>query len=145
MTAMSVRQQAAQACVDRFAGKPFAWGSADCGKLVNHNLHKLGIKVGLLKGATYKSEFGAIRHLKKHGLSSMLEAMDATECSRIGAASALVGDVIALPGEGTVWDAALVVSLGNGRALGFQDGVCHVLQPDLTHAITAWRCDPCRK
>jgi hypothetical protein len=64
---------------------------------------------------------------------------------RIPPAMATTGDVIGLACEGSLWDMALVVSVGNGRVLGIKDGVCAVLQPEMKYAVAAWRCNPCRR
>jgi hypothetical protein len=143
---MVLRGQAAQACIDRFNGKPMAWGKVDCAKIAAHNLRKLGIATSLMKGAVYASEMGAAKELRARGFKGLGDAMDAIDrVFRIPPAMATTGDVIGLACEGSLWDMALVVVVGNGRVLGIKDGVCAVLQPDMTQAVAAWRCNPCRK
>jgi hypothetical protein len=141
-----VRSQAAQGCIDRFSGKPMAWGKVDCARIVAHNLRGLGIGTSLVKGLTYSTEIGAVRALRSLGCKGMGDAMDAIDRAfRIPPAMATIGDVIGMACEGELWDMALVVAVGNGRVLGIKDGVCGILQPDMNHALAAWRCNPCRK
>ena len=143
---MVIRGEAAQACIDRFSGKPMKWGTVDCAKIAAHNLRQLGIATSLMKGAVYTSEMGAAKALRARGFKGLSDAMDAIDrVFRIPPAMATTGDVIGLACDGELWDMALVVSVGNGRVLGIKDGFCAVLQPDLTQAVAAWRCNPCRK
>ena len=144
--AMVVRGEAAQACIDRFAGKPLKWGTVDCGKLVAHNMRQLGIGTGFLKGLSYSTEIGAAKAVRSLGCKGMADAMDLFESPfRIPPAMATQGDVVGMACEGELWDMALCVVVGNGRMLGIVDGVCAVFQPDMTHALAAWRCNPCRR
>jgi hypothetical protein len=141
-----VRSEAAQACIDRFGGKAMAWGKVDCAKIAAHNLRHLGIATSLMKGAVYTSEMGAAKELRARGFNGLGDAMDAIDrVFRIPPAMATTGDVIGLACEGSLWDMALVVSVGNGRVLGIKDGVCAVLQPEMNYAVAAWRCNPCRR
>lgn len=144
---MIIRQQASQACIDRFNGRSMAWGKVDCGRIVSHNLRHLGIATSLVKGLAYTSEHGALKAMRSLGVNGLGEAMDqlGDRVFRIPPAMTAQGDVIGLACEGEVWDMALTVSVGNGRVLGILDGVVAVMQPDLTHAVAAWRCNPCRK
>lgn len=146
MTApMVVRRDAVEACIERFSGKPLAWGKVDCAKIVAHNLHRLGIATSLVNGLKYTSEHGALKALRGLGFAGLGDAMDALGLFRIPPAMATQGDVIGMACEGEVWDMALVVKAPNGRAFGILNGIAQPMQPDLTHAITAWRCNPCRR
>lgn len=147
MTApMVIRGQAVEACIERFSGKAMKWGTVDCARIVAHNLRGLGIGTSLVKGLSYSSEIGAAKALRSLGCKGMADAMDAVDgVFRIPPAMATTGDVIGMACEGELWDMALCVVVGNGRVLGIGDGVCAVLQPDMTHALAAWRCNPCRR
>lgn len=143
---MVVRGQAAQACIDRFAGRVLNWRSVDCGRIAGHNLRQLGIGTPLLKGARYASEAGALKHLRALGFKGLGEAVDALGLMRIPPAAATTADLIGFVCDSELWDMALTVSVGNGRVLGAHtDGIVQVLQPDLTGAVAAWRCNPCRR
>lgn len=134
------RVAAAQACIDRFSGKPYEPGKRDCIKLGSHVMHKLGRRTGLTKGLQYSSEAGGVRVMRKLGFANLLEAVDAAlgADARIAPAMALPGDIIAMPTEGdSPFGCALAVAVGNGRVIGFQNGVGLVLQP--TAFVTAWR------
>lgn len=138
MNPMIRRQQAAQATIDRFQGKPLAYGRDDCVRMAVFCLRKLGVKVSLLKAGSYRSELGAARALKRTGFATLAEAVDAQGLPRIAPAAAVTGDILALPINDRD-EVALAIALGNGRALGFsaETGVCCVVQP---HAYAAaWR------
>ena len=132
------RVAAAQACIDRFAGKTYDVGkNRDCIKLAGHAMHKLGRRTGLTKGLRYSSEAGGLRAMRKLGFQSLMEAVDAAGLERIPPAAALPGDIVALETDDSAFGCALTVAVGNGRVLGFQDGVCVVMQP--VSYLTAWR------
>lgn len=134
------RVAAAQACIDRFSGKPYAPGQRDCIKLAGHALHKLGKRVSLTKGLRYSTEAGGVKTMRKLGFASLLEAVDAAlgEETRIPPAMALPGDIVALPTEGeSPFGCALTVAVGNGRVVGFKEGFGLVVQP--IHYLAAWR------
>lgn len=143
MHPMIRRQQAAQSCVDRFVGKAYAPGTRDCVKLAAHALHKMGVKVGSLKGVRWSTESGGVKALRKAGYKSLVEAVDGLGLVRIAPAAALSGDLLALAGEGEGFGAALAVSVGGGRAVGFVNGYGGVIEP--LEFLCAWRVEPCRK
>jgi hypothetical protein len=136
------RAEAAQACIDRFLHAPLDYKAADCVRLVRLALVKQGVSVKPLKGLRWASATGALRALKASGFKSLIDGMDATGLPRIAPARALAGDVLALPVDASnPYGAALFVSVGNGRHLGFVDTgaglaceVCEVVKFE-----TAWR------
>lgn len=135
------RVAAAQAAVDRYLGRPLAWGKDDCVRLAAFALRKQGRAVSLAKGGSYSSLRGALAALDRAGFASLEAAVDAQGLERIAPAFVLPGDLIGLQAaEDGPW-LALTVALGNGRVLGFQDGSCKVLQPrlDLAARAMAWR------
>ena len=138
MNKLILRQQAAQATIDRFGGKPLAYGKDDCARMAVFCLKQLGVKVSLLKAGSYSSELGAARVLKKLGHDTVSDAIDSLGLPRIAPAMCLPGDIMALPTEGD--DFGLAVAVGNGRALAFwggAGGVCTVVQP--LRFAHAWR------
>ncbi len=140
-----IRAQAAQACVDRFNGRALNWGKVDCAQIVLHNLRKLGISTTAWKGLDYKSEIGAAKVLRARGFDGLCPGMDAFEgLFRIAPAMASMGDVIGLEAAGGLWDCALAVRVSPQHVLGLHEGVVMALEVDLTHAVAAWRCNPCR-
>lgn len=139
MNPMIRRQQAAQATIDRFQGKPLSYGRDDCARMTVFCLRKLGVKVSLLKAGVYKSHLSSVRALKKLGHASLSDAVDALGLPRIAPAMALPGDILALP-SASGEDFALAVAVGNGRVLAFWEGsgsVCTVIQP--IQYAHAWR------
>lgn len=141
-----IRQDAAQACIDRFSGKPMKWGTVDCGRIVAHNLRHLGIGTSLVKGLKYTNEIGAAKALRSLGFTGLGDAMDALgdRVFRIAPAMATQGDVVGMAAAGELWDMALTVSVGNGRLFGIAHGYAQPFQPDLAFAVAAWRCNPWR-
>lgn len=139
MTTMLKRAAATQACMDRFAGRSYAPGVRDCGKLAAHSLHKLGRRATLLTASRHTTEAGAVRYIRKAGFKDLVELMDAVlPGARIPPAAALPGDIVAMAMEdGDPFGCSLTVALDNGRILGFKDGVCQVLVP--LHFVTAWQ------
>lgn len=146
MTSVMIqRRDAAQATLDHFRDKPFTWGKADCVRLVAFNLRKLGYRPSLAKGGAYSSEAGARRALKAAGFARLESTMDSIGLPRIGHASCLAGDIVAIT-SGEDWP-ALGVALGNGRVLAFNvhTGLAGVCAPDAADVVAAWKADPCLK
>lgn len=132
------RQRAVEACVQRFVGKPYKPGVRDCVKLAGHAMHGMGRRVGLTKGVRYSSEAGALKALRTLGFKSLMEAVDKTGLPRIAPAAALPGDIIAMEADdGNAFGCALVVYAGNGRVIGFHNGMGVVVQP--ANYLAAWR------
>jgi hypothetical protein len=144
---MVIRQQAVEACIERFNGKPMKWGTVDCARIVSHNLRHLGVSTSLLKGLTYSSEHAALKAMRSLGVEGLGGAMDLVgdRVFRIPPAAAVQGDVIGMATDGDVWDMALTVAVGNGRVFGILNGEAVVMQPDLTQSVAAWKCNPCRR
>lgn len=140
-----VRSEAAQACVDRFSGRPLSWGKVDCAQIVLHDLRQLGVSTKAWKGLTYSTEIGAARALRARGFDGLGAAMDALGLERIAPAMAVMGDVIGVETEGDLWDCGLTVRVSPQFVLGLYDGAAQPMQLNLAHAITAWRCNPCRR
>lgn len=131
------RRDAAQATRDRFIDVPFAWGSADCGKMVAFHLRQLGIAAGLSKAGSYSSAIGAKRALERLGVSSLAERLDVLGLQQIAPAFAIVGDIISMPSVGPI--DALAIAMGNGRVLAYHEVApgATILQP--IKMLTAWR------
>lgn len=135
---MERRLIAAQACIDRFAGLPYAPGQRDCTVMARHCLHKLGLKVGIAKGVRYSSEIGGIKALKGLGFKDLIEAVDSLGLPRIAPAAALAGDLVALPTESPL--GSLAVNVGNGRLLAYgEDFAGATIIGDVKDFVCAWR------
>lgn len=135
MHVMIRRQQAVEATVQRFAGRPLAYGRDDCARMAAFLVKRLGVKVRLAKMPRYASAVGAARALATLGVADLAEVVDLAGLPRIAPARAVVGDLLGLPGpDDTV---ALHVCLGAGTSFGLVDGV---FQPGRVHQVlTAWR------
>jgi hypothetical protein len=129
--------KAAQACIDRFAGKTYEPGKRDCAIMAAHLLHQYGVKVPHLKGVSYKTEAGAVRAMLRAGFANMVEAVDSLGLERIAPARAITGDLIGLPSDGGPWGCALSVAVGGGRVLTFVEGVAEICDPKAF--VAAWR------
>ncbi len=128
---------AAQACVERFQGKAYVPGKRDCARLAAHLLHNVGHPVPMMKGLRYTTEAGAFRALRGLGFSCLVSAVDDLGLERIAPARMVAGDLVALPCDDERWGCALTVAVGNGRVLGFFDGVCQAVKP--LAFVAAWR------
>jgi hypothetical protein len=141
------RVAAAQAAVDAFAGKPFAWGENDCARLAAFALRQAGYRPNLGQFGAYRSDLAARRALKARNMKSVVDWIDRVRgLERITPAATLPGDLIAFPGVGG-WEGLSVV-LGNGRVLAFTEaagGGCAIVAANLELAVAAWEVDPCRK
>lgn len=132
---LAERAEITRATLDRFAGKPFAFGSCDCGLIVISHLKAMGWPIRT--GGTWKSAVALKRFLNRHG-GTGAACIDGWGLPRIPPAMAIVGDLIELEGEPPF--GAFGVCLGNGRVMAFHEdaeGVA-VLQPT-TPPLTAWR------
>lgn len=131
------RVTAAQATLDRFKDRPFAFGKDDCARMAVFHLRRFGMKPRIAKAGSYSTLLGARRALARAGFTSLADAVDAQGLLRTEPASAVVGDLLMLPGCDEL--GALAVALGNGRVLAWHEdaaGAC-VLQP--VEFVTAWR------
>lgn len=151
MPTIERRVAAAEATLEAFSGRAFAWGAADCVKLSAHVLRGLGYKPRLSRGGSYSSEIGAAKALLRAGFRDTADWMDDV----VGAvnrhdalARRLPGDIIGIahPDMGAL--TMLAVAVSNGRILAFDpEQVCRV--GDLPFGIEgatymAWSCPPCR-
>lgn len=137
MHTMLKRAAAAQACMDRFAGKLYHPATRHCGKLISHDLNKMGRSAKLLNASRHTNEIGALRYIKRTGFASLVELVDAMGLERIPPAAALPADIIALP-SGDAFGCSLSVALGDGMVLGLLEG--HAFQPLIPQQfVAAWR------
>lgn len=134
------RARAAQICVDRYLGQPLQWGRRDCCTLARTAMHQMGVGVPFLKGVRWSSARSAMTKMRALGFADLVEAVDGTGLAEIPPASAWAGDIIALPApDDNPFGCALTLAVGNGRVLGFGEGVegAAILQPK--SYLKAWR------
>lgn len=138
MNDMIRRRDIAQAAMRRYQHAPFAYGKNDCVRLGAFVLRRRGHRLKLAKAGTYHSALGAVRAMKRAGVASIEEALDAMQLPRIAPAAALPCDLVLIPGEGP-FGGALTMAVGNGRVLGYHQDLdgADVLQP--TEYVGAWR------
>jgi hypothetical protein len=135
------RAELTQLTVDRWLGVPFAWGAADCSRLIGFHLKAFGHRPPLAKAGTYKTALGAQAALRRLGCETLIEAVDGIgSLMRLDApAFAMPGDVMTLPGDDCVLS-AMVIYLGNGAALGWHgDAEECVIMNSVTGVEGAWR------
>ena len=137
MNPMIKRMEAAQACIDRFSGKPYEPGKRDGVQMARHLLHHLGRRVGQGKLPTYTSEKRGIVALRRMGFSTLIEAMDSFNLPRIAPAAALAGDIVAMESLCPLGD--LAIAVGNGRLLGYLDGHEGAVVYTPHQFLAAWR------
>src|SRR3546814_9900413 len=111
MTPIERRHAATEATLAKYRDQPFKWGRYDCARVIAHQAKKLGHKVSLAKAGSYSSALGAKRALAKVGYATLSEALDA-HLPRIAPASALLGDIIEIAGDGPL--GSMGVYVGNG-------------------------------
>lgn len=143
------RQATAQRVVDKYQGKALKYGARDCATLACDVIVSAGYANPMRGVRSYEGKRGAIRALRetlvKFGLEcgGLPELLDALGLERIAMASALAGDLIALPGP-EPFNAALGVAVGNGKALAFtrlQSGADVGFVGDM-HAVASRAKDP---
>lgn len=129
------RVAAVDATIKKFNDCLLVYGKSDCVKMSAFALKQQGRKIAMARIGQYSNALGAARVLKKLGYETVLDAVDGEGLIRIAPASALPGDLIALPAEH--FGGALFLVVGNGRAFGYFDGKFQVGQPKMFEA--AWR------
>jgi hypothetical protein len=134
------RVAAAQATLDRFRDAPFAFGEADCARLVGFHLRQLGYRPGLSRGGSYRTALGARAALRRAGFASLGAWLDDVGLVRIAPAEALVGDI--LQGESGDEFAALGVALGNLAMVGFHEDAAGATVLRSVRLSGAWRAVP---
>ena len=135
------RAKAAESTIAKFAGQEFAWGKADCLRLVAHTLRQLGHAPPLRDAGAYSSHLGARRALKRTGFATLPEWVDSWGLLRIPPAMALTGDVVAFP-SGDDAMPGLALALSNGRVLAFVPELgmaVSVMMNEGVVPLAAWR------
>jgi hypothetical protein len=127
------RMRATQRTVDKFKGKLFKDGAADCIRLTETHAKHMGKPI---KVPRYHDLKGAAAVMKKLGFKSLAEAMDA-HFTRIEPSAVMLGDIVEMPGGNGF--SSLSIAVGNGRVLGFHEDIphCDILQPVVISG--AWR------
>lgn len=113
------RQQIAQAVVDQYLSQDLIYGQRDCAHLAGSILDAFEIAHPLTTAGTFKNVVQAARALKKAGFNDLAEAVDSTGLTRIGAASALPCDLIAIRAPEFIGGWSLGVVVGPNKALAF--------------------------
>jgi len=134
------RLRAVEAAQAQFAGQRFRLGKVDCAALGAALLAPFGWSLPALGG--YSTELGAKRKLMRLGVHDMAALIDVVGLERIAPASALLGDLMFMPGEGKHAIGALTVAMGNGAMLGWH-GDHEALVSMRAEAVTAaWSVVP---
>lgn len=132
---LAERADITQATLDGLAGKPFAFGSCDCGLMVISHLKAMGWKVRT--GGTWKTAVALKRFLNRHG-GSGAACLDGWGVPRIAPAATIIGDIVEIAGEPPFGAFAIVI--GNGRIMAFHEDAAGIaiLQPTAP-PLAAWR------
>ncbi|OWK29214.1 DUF6950 family protein [Sphingomonas dokdonensis] len=131
------RRDATQATLDAWRGRKFKLGHADCVRLAADHLRRMGHKVRLPAKGKYATVRSALKELKARGYADLPAALDDMGLEQIAPAAARIGDIIAIPSEHAI--GCLMVAVGNGRTLGWQEDHegAEVFQP--VEYVGAWR------
>lgn len=132
------RRDATLATVERFKAKKFDWAKAStCVHLARTQMAAMGHRVPPVP--RFRSALSAHRALAERGWGTLADMMGAVPTVvEIAPAQAVVGDILELPSEGDSIG-SLVVAIGNGRVIGWLEGMddALIMQPE-TYA-RAWR------
>lgn len=131
------RQRAVQVTMERFRGKAFAFGSADCAKMVAFHLKQFGYKVRLSKAGQYTTLLSAQAALRRLGYETLPDALDGHGFERIAPAAALLGDIVSFAGEHPI--GALGIVVGNGNMMAFHELHDQPVIMTMAQIDTAWR------
>ena len=133
------RLRATEATEAQFTGKAWRLGRFDCWQLAYAHLRRLGWS--LPKLPRYRTEAEAQAAMAAFGVKNLLEALDAIGLKRRpGAASALIGDILFMPGNGPL--GTLTIALGNGAMRGFHEDHVGLVAMRGPTIIAAWDALP---
>lgn len=138
--AMLRRQRAVEAVQAKFAGKSFLLGRRDCIRLASMLLRALGHKPPAIPA--YKTELMAARRLKEHGADDLAGLLDGLGLPRRAPATALLGDLLFMPGEGEKGIGALTIADGMGAMLGYHGSAPGLVWVRSDAALAAWNVLP---
>lgn len=132
------RRNATLVTVERFKAKRIDWSkAATCIHMARTQLDRMGHAVPPVP--MFRSRLSATREMNKRGWGSLADIMDSVPTIyRIPPAAALIGDILELDSAEDRFG-SLVVVIGNGRVLGWLEGVADalILQPQTYK--TGWR------
>lgn len=132
------RQEATQATVDKFTGKPFDWNAGvHCVKLAHYHLRQMGWRK-LPKLPLVKSPLAAKKALKARGWDSITAMLDSL-LERIPPAMMRLGDIATV--EGDEGFDAVFINAGPRRLFGWREDqpVAVMLDVSLDEISAAWR------
>ena len=120
----------------RFRAVPFDWSNASCIHLARAQAEAMGYLPPSIP--KLRSAIGAKRVLKRMGFNGV-EALLDSMFERIAPAAALVGDLVALPGQGGL--AAVAIADGVGNVIGWHEGADRLTAITFAQAdmLAAWR------
>lgn len=113
MTTLAVRQDATEKTFARFANKPFSWAGANCVRLARWQAVNMGHKLPPIP--RFQSALGAKRALASRGADSVAALLDQYFARLPAPAYALLGDLIALPGDPALGLEAVGIADGQGN------------------------------
>lgn len=123
---------------EKWYGRPFRWGRADCAKVAAFHARKFGWKVP--KPGGYASFDGARERLAELGCETIPDLVSATGLVEIAPAFVLTGDIVSFACDGAL--GALGIALGNGNMLAFHEaaeGMAVVRMDRIDRAWSIWR------
>lgn len=100
----------------KYKGEPLDWGRKDCLRMARTHLVSFGHKCPRI--TAYNGPVSALRALKKKGHNDLKSLFDSL-LPGIPPASALIGDICVMKGEGNL--DAVVIAAGGGNVFGWHD------------------------
>lgn len=119
---------------EKFFGKPFAWGSCDCGKIAAFHMRKFGWKVP--PTGRYKNLIGARKNLKELGCSTIEQLVTKIGLKEIPASFTMVGDIVSFQSDADT--GAIGIVIGNGNMLAFHESAIGLAVVSMTNIDKAW-------
>lgn len=133
------RQQATQKTVDKWMGKPFAWGEADCAVMLKDHLKNMGQPARVAGARKWKTAIGATKALKRLKFDNLSDLIDDRGFKRINGAEALTGDICVIAADHPL--GCLAVCIGPNQWLSLHEGAEGFTLINIVQFIGAWRVE----
>lgn len=128
------RMEKTEKTKSKYYGRPFAWGSCDCGKIAGFHARKFGWKVP--KTGDYHSALGAAKKLKASGCENLEELVAKIGMKEIPPSQAMIGDIVSFDSDSSL--GGLGIAIGNGNMLAFHEAAEGAAIISMSNINKAW-------